>query len=46
MWTLLVPDAIQSVVAVENWVWLHEMEPSIFVPPGVGPGGRDVVPPD
>jgi hypothetical protein len=42
--TLLLPDAIDFAEVMVNWVWLPEMEPSLFVPPGVGPGGRVIVP--
>ena len=44
-WTLLVPDAIHFAEAVVDWVWLPRMEPYVFEP-GIGLGGKDVVPPD
>ena len=41
----MVLDAIHFAEAVVDLVWLHKMEPTLFVP-GVGPCGRDVTPPD
>jgi hypothetical protein len=44
-WTLIVPDEIYFADAVVDWVWLFKTDASLFVP-GIGPGGRDIVPPD
>jgi hypothetical protein len=43
-WTLMMPCAIHFDEAVVDWVWLPRTEPSLFMP-GIGSGGRDIVPP-
>ena len=41
----MVPDAIHFAETGVDRVWLHRIEPTLFVP-GVVPAGRDVTPPD